>query len=233
MSIDLIESKRRSQKSVHGAAVSIALHAGLITVAVYATANAGEVRPSLPHESGTVIYTSPPTETHRTSGGAPQHVSPPATPRLLFRKIVVPGTAIPRIEVPFTDTWAENVFVNGPAGSDTRSVTGTSGPESGEPMLAAQVDKPAMARDGNPIPKYPSLLESSRVEGSVLVQFVVDTLGRAEMSTFAVLQSSNELFARSLQEALPRWRFYPAEAGGRKVKQIVQLPLRFVAPPLH
>jgi hypothetical protein len=29
---------------------------------------------------------------------------------------------------------------------------------------------------------------------------------------------------------LPKWRFYPAEAAGRKVKQIVQLPLKFVAP---
>jgi len=30
---------------------------------------------------------------------------------------------------------------------------------------------------------------------------------------------------------LPFWRFYPAEAGGHKVKQYVQLPIRFQAPP--
>jgi len=42
--------------------------------------------------------------------------------------------------------------------------------------------------------------------------------------------SSNELFASSLKSTLPQWRFYPAEAGGHKVKQIVQLPLKFVAP---
>jgi periplasmic protein TonB len=87
-----------------------------------------------------------------------------------------------------------------------------------------------MARDDNPIPNYPSLLESSRIQGTVLVQFVVDTLGRADMQSFKVLQSSNELFVQSLRAALPKWRFYSAEAGGRKVKQIVQLPLKFVAP---
>jgi len=44
-----------------------------------------------------------------------------------------------------------------------------------------------------------------------------------------VLESSNELFVRAFAETLPKWRFYPAEAGGRKVKQMVQLPLKFVA----
>ena len=61
------------------------------------------------------------------------------------------------------------------------------------------------------------------------MQFVVDTLGRVDMSTFRVLDSSNELFVRAFVEMLPKWRFYPAEAGGRKVKQLVQLPLKFVA----
>ena len=59
---------------------------------------------------------------------------------------------------------------------------------------------------------------------------VVDTMGKADMSTYKVLQASNDLFASSLKTTLPQWRFYPAEAGGHKVKQIVQLPLKFVAP---
>jgi protein TonB len=59
---------------------------------------------------------------------------------------------------------------------------------------------------------------------------VVDTNGRADMSTFKVLQADNELFGASLKNVLPSWRFYPAEAGGHKVKQIVQLPVAFQAP---
>ena len=44
MSINLIESERRSQGSLGGTLVSIALHASLISLAVYATANAGEAK---------------------------------------------------------------------------------------------------------------------------------------------------------------------------------------------
>jgi protein TonB len=50
------------------------------------------------------------------------------------------------------------------------------------------------------------------------------------MATFRILQSSNELFSAALESVIPRWRFLPAEAGGRKVKQVVQVPVRFVAP---
>jgi protein TonB len=65
------------------------------------------------------------------------------------------------------------------------------------------------------------------VEGEVLAQFVVDTTGRADMSTFKVLKSSHELFTQSVRNVLPNMRFYPAEIGGRKVKQMVQQPFTF------
>jgi protein TonB len=137
---------------------------------------------------------------------------------------------LPPIDSQTVGVPAESLFTTRAGANDTHGTTSSTGSESSEPLFASQVEKPAVARDGNPIPRYPSLLESSRVEGSVLVQFVVDTLGNADMSSFRVLQSSNEQFAQSLQATLPKWRFYPAETGGRKVKQVVQLPLKFVAP---
>ena len=115
-----------------------------------------------------------------------------------------------------------------PAERRTESSAGSRNTD--QPYFEFQVEKPALPREGNPNPKYPSMLESSRVEGEVLAQFVVDTMGKADMSTYKVLQASNDLFASSLKTTLPQWRFYPAEAGGHKVKQIVQLPLKFVAP---
>ncbi len=115
--------------------------------------------------------------------------------------------------------------------SDSATVPGGPNENTGEPLFASQVETPAFSRDGNPSPQYPSMFESSRVEGHVLAQFVVDTLGKADMSTFKVLDSTHELFSQSLRSALSHWRFYPAQAGGHRVKQIVQLPLKFVAPP--
>ena len=63
--------------------------------------------------------------------------------------------------------------------------------------------------------------------GSELIRFVVDTTGRAEMSSFKVLKSSHDLFTNSVKNALAQMRFYPAEIGGRKVKQLVQQPFNF------
>jgi periplasmic protein TonB len=234
MSIDLIESGRASQRSLGGTLVSIALHASLITLAVYATAKAGEVAVTVPIDTVTVFYPPQPKK-HAGESRSPAHPNAPSTPAFPREPVPAPVIDIPDKLPPIDSSAgripAESLFVNRDSpGSGKGGAGSLTGSDSGEPMFAYEVDKPAMARDGNPIPKYPTLLESSHVEGSVLVQFVVDTLGRAEMRSFKVLESANELFVQSLLTALPKWRFYPAEAGGRKVKQIVQLPLEFVAP---
>jgi protein TonB len=65
------------------------------------------------------------------------------------------------------------------------------------------------------------------VEGEVLAQFVVDTTGHYEEGSFKVLKSSHELFTQAVRDALPQLRFNPAEAGGAKVRQLVQQPFTF------
>jgi protein TonB len=65
------------------------------------------------------------------------------------------------------------------------------------------------------------------VEGQVLVQFVVDTTGRAERVSLKVLKSSHESFSNAVREALSCMRYLPAEVGGRRVRQLVQQPFAF------
>jgi protein TonB len=55
----------------------------------------------------------------------------------------------------------------------------------------------------------------------------VDTSGRYEAGSFKVLKSAHDQFTNAVKNALPRMRFYPAEVGGRKVKQLVQQPFTF------
>ncbi len=74
---------------------------------------------------------------------------------------------------------------------------------------------------------YPPMLRSARIEGQVLAQFVVDTLGRVELESCKVLKSSHELFSWAVKQALPAMRFQPAMVGGRKVRQLVQKPYLF------
>jgi TonB family protein len=90
-----------------------------------------------------------------------------------------------------------------------------------------QVEQAAMPAPGQRGPRYPDELRAAHVEGEVLVQVVVDTLGNAMMDTFKVLKSSNAVFTDAVRDALPSLRFIPAEVGHRKVRQLIQMPFQF------
>ena len=78
-------------------------------------------------------------------------------------------------------------------------------------------------------PTYPERLRQSHVEGQVLVQFVVDERGLAQMNTFKVLRSTDNELTQAVMHAVSASSFYPAEIQGKKVKQLVQQPYKFNA----
>lgn len=51
--------------------------------------------------------------------------------------------------------------------------------------------------------------------------------GRAEPASVQVVDMTRAEFAESVRAALPRFRFSPGEAGGRKVRTRVQIPFDF------
>ena len=100
-------------------------------------------------------------------------------------------------------------------------------PAKGGVYFEFQVDNAVRPVPGNVGLTYPDRLRAARTEGEVLAQFVVDTAGVYEAGTFKVLKSSHELFTQAVRDALPLMRFTPAEAGGEKVRQLVQQPFTF------
>ena len=76
-------------------------------------------------------------------------------------------------------------------------------------------------------PHYPDAMRAANIEGDVLVTFVVDTTGRADMSTFTVIKSTHTLFTQAVKNSVANSRYYPAEIGGHRVKQLVQQPFVF------
>jgi hypothetical protein len=56
----------------------------------------------------------------------------------------------------------------------------------------------------------------SEVRASVLV----DTLGRADMSTFTVVKTTHPWLASSVKTAVAKWKFEPAEVAGCKVPRL-------------
>jgi protein TonB len=99
--------------------------------------------------------------------------------------------------------------------------------QSDQAYFEFQVEKQASSAPNSPGPDYPDMLKQASIEGEVLASFVVDTTGRADVSTFKVLKSTHQQFTDAVRRALPRMRFLPAEVGGRKVKQLVQQPFTF------
>lgn len=80
---------------------------------------------------------------------------------------------------------------------------------------------------GTFLPEYPDDLRGRRVAGEVVASVTVDTLGVPDMSTFAVAGSSHPLFTAAVRAALPKARFVPATAGGRKVRGVARIPASF------
>src|SRR5882672_8642000 len=74
-----------------------------------------------------------------------------------------------------------------------------------------QVERQVTTAPGSPQPRYPETLKNANIEGEVLAQFIVDTMGRAEMVTFKVLKSSHAGFTQSVMNVLPTMKFNPAE----------------------
>jgi periplasmic protein TonB len=77
-------------------------------------------------------------------------------------------------------------------------------------------------------PFYPDSLYAFRVSGEVVAQFVVDTSGRVLLETFTAVSSTHPAFTESVRRSLRHSKFHPAMHRGRRVRQVVLLPYRFV-----
>lgn len=151
---------------------------------------------------------------------------PPKGFQVLTAPVDIPDV-IPEIDLTKKVTDEADFSGKGAAGGTSKGVAGgVAQANTDQPFFEFQVEKPAAQIGGNP-PQYPELLRSANVAGQVIAQFVVDTVGRADMSTFKVLESDHDLFVAAVKRSLPSFKFIPAETGGRKVKQLVQLPFAF------
>lgn len=89
---------------------------------------------------------------------------------------------------------------------------------------------PTLLDDGN-APAYPADLLRARLQGDVVVRFVVDTAGRVDPGTFTLVRSSNPSFTNSVRGSLGHLHFRPAEHGGRRVPTAVEQRFQFAVPP--
>jgi protein TonB len=100
-------------------------------------------------------------------------------------------------------------------------------PSAATDLTADQVDLIARLLPGSGRPAYPETLRNAGLGGTVDVQFVIDTTGRADMRSLTILHSTHPRFTEAVNRAIAKARFSPAEVAGRKVRQVVRMPFVF------
>jgi outer membrane biosynthesis protein TonB len=86
------------------------------------------------------------------------------------------------------------------------------------PNLDVEKVPEPIAFDPPPIPKtIPAGATGKTGRAEVRIRVLVDTLGRADMTTFTVLKSTSRYLSQHVRVAVAKWKFRPAEVGGCKV----------------
>ena len=97
------------------------------------------------------------------------------------------------------------------------------------PWSPTAVDDPPALLAGPPL-AYPEVLRRGGTAGTVVVQVVIDTLGRAEPRSLA-LESSHAGFDAAARAYVLGAVFRPGRAHGRAVRVLVRLPIAFTLRP--
>jgi hypothetical protein len=105
-----------------------------------------------------------------------------------------------------------------PARDHCRSVVARARAEPG--LRVDRVPEP-LAYDPPPIKRpVPAGVVGKNGRAEVQVRVLVDTLGRANMSTFTVVRTTHPWLAQSVRQAVSKWRFVPAQLEGCKVPRL-------------
>ncbi|HEY6828764.1 MAG TPA: tetratricopeptide repeat protein, partial [Gemmatimonadaceae bacterium] len=161
-----------------------------------------------------------------------QRASDDASPELHLRRVDVQlgRINIPNIAAPSVESIGRSV-TDRPRASDTGRI------ETGERVsLPTSLDvgsavAPAKIVGRMPEPVFPdALLRAGRRDGLVVVRFIVNEFGRADVASMIVERSDDELFTSAVRDILPDFRFEPARTHAPESKPVaswVSVPFRF------
>jgi protein TonB len=230
----LLESNAARARRTGGTLTSTLVHAALFAGAITATTRGAVAKPVPPREVllPPLVVSRPPAPApvigHSSAPTAP--VSAPVAPRIPTIDHV--PTEIPPIDLDVKIAAASNEEVarlgaGSPGERGDGALGGPAGPTRDGALDERYVDHTPRII-GNPVPPtFPPIMRARGVGGRVSIQFVVDTLGRAEMHGLRVVEASDSLFAQSVRAVLPRYRFTAGEVRGQKIRTLVQLPFDF------
>ncbi len=219
----LVESSRTIalRQGWSGRTASVALHATLLAAALVLTRHPAARPPDI-RVSARVIWSDEPLPV-RAAPTTPG-VAVPARPVFILPGTLaapVPNVPVVGLPSPGADP-APGPVIAGPA---LPGGAGTA-PDPSRPADAAAVDElPVLL--AHPAIRYPELARQAGVQGTVVVEAVLDTLGGVEPGSAQVVRSDNALFDAEARAVVAGSRYRPARLGGRAVRVRIQVPVAF------
>lgn len=218
---NLIESNRKSnKKGAFGLGfVSLVGHSLIVLGAVVATLTAGE-------QAGEEIPDTAMVFLNQEEQKKPEETPPIVdVPQLKGFQTVVAPTDIPTNIPPIN--LQEQFDPKDYSGTGVEGGIGTGiVPSSDQVFMESVVEERPELLTRPPL-QYPDLLRQAGVQGRVLVQAIIDTLGRAEPASVKVIQSPNPGFDQPAKNLVLKSLFRPARVHGRAVRVLINLPIDF------
>jgi protein TonB len=217
----LIESKKTSQKGrLAGTSLaSLIFHTLVIGGAVYATLSAGTTDDSGKVDTMMVVF-------QPEQQKQPDQPPPPQLDVQFkgFQTVVAPTdipTNIPPVNLQehFDPKDFSGVGVEG-------GVAGGIVP-SGDAVLSVDVVQEKPERLAGPPPAYPPLLQQAQIEGTVMIEAIIDTTGHIEPPSIKVISTTNPGFNESAKAAVAKWLYRPARVYGRAVRVLIHQPINY------
>ncbi len=213
-------------------------HALVLALAIVGTRSAIDAARTAPPDDQILLFVPPapdppppPDEVERAD-----RVIKLADPPPQGFQTVPPVSAIPTVIPPVDPTQRpfdpRDFTGRGMEGGVADGVLGGTGPVRVDEIYQATTNlpdfEPAMVLS-QPTPQYPAALASVGLDGRVEVQFVIDTTGRVEPSSFQVVKSTQVRFEPAARTAIMGSLFRPARLSNVPVRQLTQQAIRFVA----
>ena len=227
---NLLESNARKQRTFGQTFVSVLVHGLIIFAAVKATQGVAESVRDKPVDT-TMVFLKPPPPEAPPPPPPPEQVVVANPPPKGFQTVVAPidiPKDIPPIDLKQKAFDPKDFTGKGIEGGTGTGVVGGTGPVDvkAEVFTEAELDDPVQVIT-MPQPRYPPVLQSAGIAGSVDMQWIVDTTGHAEAHSFKILKSTHQAFEEPAREAVMKAVFKPAKFRGRTVRQLVQQRVSF------
>ncbi|HEY8130302.1 MAG TPA: TonB family protein [Thermoanaerobaculia bacterium] len=206
--------------------LSVAVHTAAVAAVIAASVASTTLPIEAPKQMMPVYLAIPPAL--GTPDPAPRPKPSPVTtaaapPLIITAPSTIPVTLTPATEVTGTGTGDTTVGV--PWGSDTGMGTDVPpAPDAAGPLvIKGDIKAPMIIRRVEPL--YPRLALQARMNGTVVLQCVIDKAGH--IRDVRVVTSTFGAFEQPAIDAVQQWLFAPGTLNGQAVDTIFELTVRF------